>query len=64
MTDNNLQVAHLRVLLNSLEEAILVSIQTFERQSGMSVHSIRVMRGDLRNGRRICEQVEVVAQLR
>jgi hypothetical protein len=54
----------LRVMLHSLEQALLAHIQQFERTSGMRVHSMKVFHGEPKNGRRITESVEIAAQLR
>lgn len=51
-------------MLTALEDSLLDHIREFERQTGMSVHSIKIYPGSQDDGRPITRSLEVSAQLR
>lgn len=54
----------LLVMQYKLEQTIVNAIRDFEKSSGMRVHSMKIFSGEAVNGKRLCANVEVSAQLR
>ncbi len=56
--------ADMTVLQCNLEQTITTYINDFESRTGLSVHSVKVFRGEPKNGKRMVTSVEISALLR